>query len=78
MYWYYQFRRWNNMGECPVLFVENVQCLFRANGNVGIGHVFRLGVGTSIGHETGTIMDMLAVVRLYEEGGREKPIFETG
>jgi hypothetical protein len=40
MYWYYQFRRWNNMGECPVLFVENVQCLFRAKGNVGVGHVF--------------------------------------
>jgi len=45
MYWYYQFRRWNNMGECPVLFVENVQCLFRAKGNVGIGHVLAACVG---------------------------------
>lgn len=52
-------------------FCENYQCLFHNYWNVGIGHVFHLCVGASIGHGVGTVMDMLAVVRLCEEGGRE-------
>ena len=43
------------MGECPVLFVENVQCLFRVKGNVGIGHVLAACVGARTGHGTGTL-----------------------
>ena len=40
------------MGECPVLFVENVQCLFRDLGNVGVGHVLAACVGARSGKVT--------------------------